>query len=228
MADKTVKKENALVKLFFKYKEIIIYILVGGITTLVRWGTTPLFESILIPLGFSGVALSFFTTLISLVVTILFAFVPNKLYVFESKSFQGSIVGKEFIAFIAARAVASLIELFGVPLLAQLLKLPTIIPTIILSIIVLIVNYLFSKLVIFKKRVPAQDETVSEKKAKKMQKAQTRKDKVIAVVTTIICAAIAIIAIGNLCIVTFNAAVDYFSGSDAENTAVTTTVDTNE
>ncbi len=200
MADKkeTVKpeeKQGFIKRMFFKYKEIIIYILVGGITTLVRWGTTPIFENILEPLGFVGGALSFFTTLFSLIVTILFAFVPNKLYVFESNSFDKSIVGKEFVAFISARVVASLIELIGIPVIAAVFKCPTIIPTVIVSVVVLVVNYIFSKLVIFKKRVPAQEEALSEKKAEKAVKSRNRKDKTIAVVTTIICVLIAVIAI---------------------------------
>ena len=71
------KKQGFVKRMFYKYKEIIIYIIVGGITTLVRWGTTPIFENILRPLGFIDGALSFFTTLISLVVTVLFAFVVS-------------------------------------------------------------------------------------------------------------------------------------------------------
>lgn len=194
------KKQGFVKRMFFKYKEIIIYIIVGGLTTLVRWGTTSIFENILEPLGFIGGALSFFTTLISLIITILFAFVPNKLYVFESKSFDKSIVGKEFIAFISARAVASLIELIGVPVIASIFNCPTMIPTVIVSVVVLVVNYIFSKLVIFKKRVPAQDESLSERKAEKIEKSRNRKDKTIAIITTVICAVIAVVSIVSFCV----------------------------
>lgn len=186
------QKQGFVKRMFFKYKEIIIYIIVGGITTLVRWGTTSFFENLLEPLGFIGGALSFFTTLISLVVTILFAFVPNKLYVFESKSFDKSIVGKEFVAFVSARAVASLIELIGIPAIAALLNCSTMVPTIIVSVVVLVVNYIFSKLVIFKKRVPAQNESLSERKAEKEKKSRNRKDNLIAIITTIFCSVIAL------------------------------------
>lgn len=189
------KNQGFVKRMFFKYKEIIIYVFVGGLTTIVRWGTTPLFESILKPIGFIDGALSFFTTLISLIVTVLFAFVPNKLYVFESKSFDKSIVGKEFVAFISARAVASLIELVFIPLISSIFNCPTIIPTIIISVVVLVLNYIFSKLVIFKKRIPSQNEVLSEKKAEKQEKANMRRDKVLAIITTIICATIATISI---------------------------------
>jgi len=228
MADKKkdTKKDNAkeqgfVKRMFVKYREIIIYIFVGGLTTLVRWGTTPLFESILRPLGFIDGALSFFTTLTSLIVTILFAFIPNKLYVFESKSFDGKIVAKEFGGFIIARAVASVIELAGIPVIATVFGLPTIVPTIIVSVVVLVLNYIFSKLIIFKKRVPAQDETLSEKKAEKIEKARSRKDKLIAVITTVICAAVALVSIVSFGIEMWGMASKYFS-DEGQETAVTT------
>lgn len=201
---KPEERDGFIKRMFLKHKEIIIYIFVGGLTTLVRWGTTPIFESILRPLGFIDGALSFFTTLVSLIVTVLFAFVPNKLYVFESKSFDKSIVGKEFVAFISARAVASLIELVFIPLIASLFKCSTIIPTVIISVVVLVLNYIFSKLVIFKKRVPAQDEGLSERKAEKQENTRKRRDKMIAVVITVICAVIAVLSIISCCVLFFN------------------------
>lgn len=75
-----------LKKLFLKYKEIITYILVGGVTTLVRWGTTAIFEKVFVPFGMEGLPLSVTVTVLSLVVTILFAFPPNKLIVFDIKT----------------------------------------------------------------------------------------------------------------------------------------------
>ena len=211
------KKENKLLELYKKYKEIINYIVVGGMTTLVRWGTTPLFEELLSPLGFKSFALSFFTTFLSLTVTILFAFPPNKIFVFESKSFKGKIIATEFVSFIAARAVASVLELAGVPLLVKLgINYPlfgseSMIATMLVSIFVLVANYLFSKLVVFKNRTSRkaqQKERERElKKAKKEAEEKgyafsenqdkpvvavpiTRKDKIIGWVLTAICAVV--------------------------------------
>ena len=78
-------------KLFLKYREIITYIIVGGLTTLVRWGTTAIFEDVFAFIKVD-VTRSIIVTAVSLIVTILFAFPPNKLIVFESKSFKNAIL----------------------------------------------------------------------------------------------------------------------------------------
>ena len=160
--------------LFIKYKEIIIYIIVGGMTTLVRWGTVVIFEKILMPFGMSGQALSFFVTLFSLIVTILFAFPPNKIFVFESRSFKGSIIIKEFGGFLAARAISSIIELAGIPLLSQWLGIATLWVTMIVSVVVLVANYIFSKLIVFKNRTSEDAQKKERKKLLKKAKKEGR------------------------------------------------------
>lgn len=177
-----------LKELFIKYKEIICYILVGGVTTLVRWGTTAIFEKLLAPLNMQEVLLSTLVTILSLVVTILFAFPPNKLIVFESKSFRKDIVGKEFVAFISARAAASIIELVGIPALSTLLSIPTLVTTMIVSLVVLVVNYILSKVFIFKNR--------EDKKEEKKEALAKGKDKITAGVLMIICVVVAVGSIG--------------------------------
>lgn len=180
-------------ELFLKYKEIICYIFVGGITTLVRWGTTAIFEKILLPFNMDELVLSIVVTVLSLVVTILFAFPPNKLIVFESKSFAKGIIGKEFASFISARAAASLIELVGVPAITKLFGISNLFATMMVSVVVLVANYLFSKLFIFKKRTDnSEDKKQNEKEIVEAQ----AKDKTVALVLMIICAVVAVISIG--------------------------------
>ncbi len=180
-------------ELFLKYKEIICYIFVGGITTLVRWGTTAIFEKILLPFNMDELVLSIVVTVLSLVVTILFAFPPNKLIVFESKSFAKGIIGKEFLSFISARAAASLIELVGVPAITKIFGISNLFATMMVSVVVLVANYIFSKLFIFKKRTDNSDD--KKQNEKEFVEAQA-KDKTIALVLMIICAVVAVVSIG--------------------------------
>lgn len=168
-------------KLFLKYREIITYIIVGGLTTLVRWGTTAIFEDVFSFIKVD-VTRSIIVTAVSLIVTILFAFPPNKLIVFESKSFKKGIIGVEFISFISARAVVSLIELVGIPVICGIFGISNLITTMVVSIISLIANYIFSKLFIFKDRVGKED-----KKDKKNKSDATVKDKFIATVLILVC-----------------------------------------
>ncbi len=185
---------DKLKALFLKYKEIIVYIIVGGMTTLVRWGTVVIFEDIFSPVNMNPQLLSFLVTFCSLAVTILFAFPPNKTFVFESKSFKGSIVLKEFGAFLGARAVASLIELAGIPLLAMWLRIETIWVTMIVSVVVLVLNYIFSKLVVFKNRT-------GEKKEKSKKNSSTevveirKKDKTLSIVLNAVCAVVFVVSV---------------------------------
>lgn len=181
-----------LKKIFLKYKEIITYILVGGVTTLVRWGTTAIFEKVFAPFGLEGLSLSITVTVVSLAVTILFAFPPNKLIVFESRSFRKDIVIKEFIAFISARAAASIIELVGIPAISEMFSVPTLATTMIVSLVVLVVNYVLSKVFIFKKRELKEADREDESK-----KADTnKKDKLTAGVLMAVCAVVAVVSVG--------------------------------
>lgn len=168
-------------KLLVKYREIITYIIVGGLTTLVRWGTTAIFEDVFSFIKVD-VTRSIFVTAVSLIITILFAFPPNKLIVFESKSFKKGIIGVEFISFVSARAVVSLVELVGIPVICGIFGVSNLITTMIVSIISLIANYVFSKLFIFKDR-----EGKASEKGKKKENTATAKDKFIATVLILVC-----------------------------------------
>ncbi|MBR2723962.1 MAG: GtrA family protein [Ruminococcus sp.] len=179
-----------LLNIYKKHKEIINYIIVGGLTTLVRWGTTVIFENLFAGFMSEGVLRDVLITALSLIITILFAFPPNKLVVFESKSFRKDIVGIEFIAFISARAAASLIELVGIPLLCEVTSMNITVATMVVSVVVLVVNYIFSKLFIFKNREEKKD-----KKAEKESVGARAKDKLIGSTLMVICGAVALVSI---------------------------------
>lgn len=149
---------------FKKNKEIITYIIFGLLTTLVGWGTYAVFVNMLSMKVFWG-------NLLSWVCAVAFAYVTNKLWVFESKSWKLSVIGKEIVSFVAARGVTGVIEIVCVPLLAKtgfdnifyrilekmdismsLLFTKGIYSKIVLAVIVVIVNYFFSKFVTFRKK----------------------------------------------------------------------------
>ena len=86
-----------------------------------------------------------------------FAFVTNKLWVFRSKSWNKKIVFTELSKFVSARMATGIFELIAVPLLVKIGLNQTILDVegmfskILVSIIVVILNYLLSKIFIFKK-----------------------------------------------------------------------------
>ena len=92
-------------------KEIILYIIFGILTTLISWGT----YALLINLFSLSILIS---NALSWVCGVTFAFVTNKIWVFESKSWQLQTTIKEGTAFVSARIITGILEVFGVPLLS--------------------------------------------------------------------------------------------------------------
>ena len=111
-------------ELFIKYKEIILYLFFGGATTLVSIVTYALAqlplqgmihdEATAFSLGtfvVSKMTLGIFIAkVISWIAAVIFAFVTNKIWVFESKSWAFSVAFKEFWLFVAARIATGPIE----------------------------------------------------------------------------------------------------------------------
>lgn len=151
-------------ELFVKYKEIITYVIFGVLTTVVSWGSYTVFVEKLSMKVFVG-------NLLSWICAIVFAYVTNKLWVFESKSWKPSVIGKEIVTFVASRGITGVIEILCVPLLAKtgfdnifygilekmnisigILFTDGIYSKIFLSVVVVILNYFFSKFIIFKNK----------------------------------------------------------------------------
>lgn len=102
------------------------------------------------------------STLISWIFAVLFAYVTNKLWVFESKSWKTSVVVRELVSFFGARILSFVIfESFGFMIVRNILinigifgseNGPKWIAKILISVFVVIFNYVMSKLLIFKNK----------------------------------------------------------------------------
>ena len=100
------------------------------------------------------------STLIAWIVAVLFAYVTNKLWVFESKSKNASVVIKEILSFFGARIVSFVVfESLGFMLVRNILNntdyttenFSKWAAKLLMAVIVVIFNYIMSKLVIFRK-----------------------------------------------------------------------------
>ena len=145
-------------ELFLKYKEIIMYLIFGVLTTLVSWGSYALFEMLLGTFIKDVILLSSVANVLSWIIAVLFAFVTNKLWVFDSKSWKGAVVIKELGAFVGSRVLTGCLEWFGVPLLMiigidqSILGIEGMVAKVLISVIVVILNYVLSKLLVFRKK----------------------------------------------------------------------------
>lgn len=101
------------------------------------------------------------STLIAWVIAVLFAYVTNKLWVFESKNTSASVVIKEIVSFFGARIVSFVVfESLGFMFVRNIFINYDIlsenaskwIAKLLMAVIVVVFNYVMSKLVIFKKK----------------------------------------------------------------------------
>lgn len=145
-------------ELILKYKELLVYVIFGGLTTLVNFIAFSVFTS------FLGENLYLLNNAFAWVVSVVFAYVTNKLFVFNSKSWDFKTVTKEAVEFLGARIFSFFIEEGGMLLFVSVLGFDNIsfvflgftisgqlIAKLILAVIVVILNYFFSKFIIFKK-----------------------------------------------------------------------------
>lgn len=146
-------------KLFNKYKELISYVFFGVLATIVSIGSFKIFDVIL------GEHLYMISNVISWIITVIFAYFTNKLWVFQSKSWKPNVVVRELIGFFGARLFSLGVEELGLWLMIDKMNIDTIgfeildfdvngnlIAKVIMQVVIVILNYIFSKLIIFKKK----------------------------------------------------------------------------
>ena len=132
---------KSILTLYKKYKEIINYLIVGGLTTIV---------SILSYIIFKLIIPNYITcTVLSWIAAALFAYFANRIFVFNSKN-KNKI--KECINFISCRLLTLGIEIAVMFLFVDLIKIPDLISKISVQFIIVVLNYIFSKLLVFKEK----------------------------------------------------------------------------
>lgn len=129
--------------LFIKFKEPILYVIFGGLTTLINIAVFWACDKI----GLSTAV----STVLAWLLSVVFAFVTNKIYVFESKIAKSGVVIKEAVQFFNCRLATGLLDLGIMLLLVDVLHFNGLLIKILSNILVIILNYIFSKLFIFKK-----------------------------------------------------------------------------
>lgn len=143
-------------KIFEKHRELIVYVIVGGLTTLVNY-------AIHFSMRFLGINY-YFSLSGAWLGAVLFAYFANRIFVFESKA-KGKSALREFALFIGARVLSYGIELLLSYILIDLAHADrfvfcyeqTVIPIgelvvkTLCQIFIIVSNYIFSKFVIFRK-----------------------------------------------------------------------------
>ena len=135
-------------ELMEKYREIIVYLIVGVLTTIFSWGVAYVGKLFLDVDGSSFQ--NFINNLLSWVAGVLFAYPLNRKWVFQSTNPQ---IFKEFLGFASSRVSTLIMDVVIMWLTVNVWGMNYWIAKICISaVIVTIANYVFSKLLIFKKK----------------------------------------------------------------------------
>lgn len=132
-------------ELCIKYKEFLVYAFFGVCTTLINWGSYYLCYNIFhIP----NVA----ATIIAWILAVIFAFITNKIWVFDSKSFKKSVVFRELLTFFVSRIATGVLDVAIMYFAVDAFAMNSTVWKLISNVLVIIINYVLSKLVIFKNK----------------------------------------------------------------------------
>ncbi len=134
-----------------KYREVIMYLVFGVLTTAVNWAVyIPLYNLVNWPNGVAGWAGTISKTA-AWIVAVLFAFFTNKPFVFKSHDWSAGVVWPELIKFIGCRIGSGLLEIGFIALTVDVLGWNGNLMNVLVAVIVVIVNYIGSKW-LFKKK----------------------------------------------------------------------------
>ncbi len=135
-------------ELYKKYKEVINYLIVGFLTTVV---TIVSYFVISKMVDMENDFWFMWANVLSWVLAVIFAYVTNRLFVFESKATGKKEVGSEALKFTLSRVTTLVIELVLMYVLVKVIAIDNGISKITSQVVVIILNYVFSKIFVFKK-----------------------------------------------------------------------------
>ena len=132
-----------MLNLFKKYKGLIMYGIFGVLTTAINIITYNICYG---ALQISNVA----ANVIAWILSVLFAYITNKLFVFESKSFKASVLFREMVSFFGCRVATGVLDLVIMYVAVDVLLLHAMLWKVISNVLVIIINFVLSKLIVFK------------------------------------------------------------------------------
>ncbi len=139
--------KDKLLELYKKYEEVVNYLIVGVLTTIVSWAAAWVAEQLLnADVSWQNAIIN----TISWIVGVVFGYFTNRKYVFRSTNPQ---MLKEFMSFASGRISTLLLDVVIMFVTVNLMQLHYWIAKIFISsVLVMIANYVLSKLFVFQKK----------------------------------------------------------------------------
>ena len=133
-----------LIDIYKKYKEQINYLIFGGLTTLIN--------IVVYYLAYNQMHISNVNSnIIAWILSVLFAYITNKLWVFENRNNELKNLLFEVCTFFGCRLATGFMDLAIMYVTVDILGWYSLLMKVIANILVIVLNYIASKLVIFKK-----------------------------------------------------------------------------
>ncbi|MGN0621694.1 MAG: GtrA family protein [Porcipelethomonas sp.] len=138
--------------IYYKYEEVLMYLFFGVLTTVVSFVTAGLSKSVFETAGFGKDFVSLASTTVSWVCAVTFAYVTNRIWVFSSKAKGAKALLAEAASFYGGRISTLLVEQAIMWLGFSLMGINYWVTKIFANVIVLILNYVISKIFVFRKK----------------------------------------------------------------------------
>lgn len=134
-----------IIGLIKKYKEFLLYGIFGVLTTVVN---IVVYAACTRIFSMGTVA----ATVIAWILSVAFAYITNRIWVFESKASSGREILREVSAFVSCRLLTGFLDLVIMYVFVDMMAVQAdVLVKIASNVLVIILNYVASKLVIFKK-----------------------------------------------------------------------------
>ena len=138
--------------IYYKYEEKWLYLFFGVLTTAVSFITAGISKNLLESAGMGKGTVSTLSTVISWICAVTFAYVTNRLWVFESKAKGAKELTAEAASFYGGRVFTLLVEAAMMWLGYSLIGINYWVTKIAANVIVLILNYVISKIFVFRNK----------------------------------------------------------------------------
>lgn len=140
--------KNRFTARIFNY-EVLMYLFCGVLTTAVSYLS---FLVMMRLLPFGGTVETLVANTVSFITAVLFAFIVNKILVFDSRKTDFKTLTREFWPFVGMRVLSYLLETAFIWLTADVLLWPKFLMKVVASIFVIVINYFISKFIVFNKK----------------------------------------------------------------------------
>lgn len=139
-----------LQNIYYKYEEKWLYLFFGVLTTAVSFVTAGISKALLEAAGCGVGVVSTVSTVISWICAVTFAYLTNRAWVFETNAKGAAEITKEAVSFYGGRVFTLIVEAVMMFVGYKTLGINYWITKIVANVVVLILNYIISKLFVFK------------------------------------------------------------------------------